>query len=79
MFDEVEKLKRKELIELYSLYIENPNNPEIEEMAYAACWNSGSETIFSKEVNIAGPKALKMRDKELSIEEAKKILNLLIK
>ena len=72
MFLEVEKLYRKKFIELYEEFLENPKDESIKKRADGMGALSGPE--FSKEISKAALGAYKMELGELSVNEAKKIL-----
>lgn len=75
MFDDLEKKARNELIRLYEAYIKNPDDSSLEEQALSCEQSYSSVPILSKEVSHAGFKCLSIALKELSVIEAKQILN----
>ena len=74
MFEEEEQKARKELIQLYEDFLNNPNDPTLEERA-STCHNQyGGSPVLSEIVSRAGTGALNIALNELSNKEAEEIL-----
>ena len=72
MFSEIEKSYKEEFIKFYEEFISNPNDKALKQKAEGLGMNCGSQ--FSKEINSAAFGADKIELGELSVGEAKKIL-----
>ncbi len=77
MFQKIEEEARKDLIKLYEDYIDDKNNPDLEERALWCEQKYGGVQVLSKEVSHAGSKSTDIALKELDLNEAKEILKTL--
>jgi len=77
LFSEVEKNYKKEFIDLYKAFIEDPKNSNLKKKAEGLGIRSGPQ--FSKAINDAALGTYKIELGELSVEEAKQILEKLKK
>jgi predicted transcriptional regulator len=68
---------KPELIALYELYIENPENPEVYNKSFEIYqdYSGGADTIFSKSISTAIWGAFYVLKKKLTKQEALDILN----